>query len=48
MYPHERSLVERLANRPFAIIGINSDRPSVTARIIASGIDGFMTIAVHF
>jgi Thioredoxin-like len=26
MYPHERSLVERLANKPFALIGVNSDR----------------------
>ena len=25
MYPHERSLVERLKDRPFALIGINSD-----------------------
>lgn len=25
MYPHERSLVERLSNEPFAIIGVNSD-----------------------
>jgi hypothetical protein len=25
MYPHERSLVERLADSPFAIIGVNSD-----------------------
>ena len=25
MYPHERSLVKRLANQPFALIGINSD-----------------------
>jgi hypothetical protein len=25
MYPHERSLVKRLDNRPFALIGINSD-----------------------
>ena len=25
MYPHERSLVERLADAPFAIVGINSD-----------------------
>ena len=25
MYPHERSLVQRLENRPFAIIGVNSD-----------------------
>ena len=26
MYPHERSLVKRLAGQPFALIGINSDR----------------------
>ena len=25
MYPHERSLVERLKDKPFAILGINSD-----------------------
>ncbi len=25
MYPHERSLVERMAGRPFALIGVNSD-----------------------
>jgi hypothetical protein len=25
MYPHERSLVQRLANEPFALLGINSD-----------------------
>ena len=26
MYPHERSLVKRLAGEPFALIGINSDK----------------------
>ena len=26
MYPHERSLVKKYADRPFAIIGVNSDR----------------------
>jgi hypothetical protein len=26
MYPHERSLVKRLEGKPFALIGINSDR----------------------
>ena len=26
MYPHERSLVKRLADQPFALIGINSDK----------------------
>jgi hypothetical protein len=25
MYPHERSLVEKLKDRPFALIGVNSD-----------------------
>lgn len=25
MYPHERSLVRRLADKPFTIIGVNSD-----------------------
>ncbi len=25
MYPHERSLVERLKDKPFALLGINSD-----------------------
>jgi Thioredoxin-like len=26
MYPHERSLVEKYKNEPFAIIGVNSDQ----------------------
>ena len=26
MFPHERSLVKRMEGRPFALIGINSDR----------------------
>jgi len=26
MYPHERSLVKRLAEKPFALIGVNSDK----------------------
>ena len=25
MFPHERSLVRKLADKPFAIIGVNSD-----------------------
>ena len=25
MYPHERSLVKKLADEPFALIGVNSD-----------------------
>jgi hypothetical protein len=27
MLPHEKELVERLKNEPFALLGINSDRP---------------------
>ena len=26
MYPHERSLVKRLEGKPFALLGVNSDR----------------------
>jgi hypothetical protein len=26
MYSHERSLVKRMENRPFALIGVNSDK----------------------
>ena len=26
MYPHERSLVERMKDKPFALIGVNSDK----------------------
>ena len=25
MYPHERSLVQKMENKPFALLGINSD-----------------------
>ncbi len=32
MYPHERSLVKRLADEPFALIGVNSDRDKETLR----------------
>ena len=26
MYPHERSLVKKMENKPFALIGVNSDQ----------------------
>ncbi len=29
MYPHERSLVKKFSNRPFAIIGVNSDTSKI-------------------
>jgi Thioredoxin-like len=32
MYPHERSLVEKLKNRPFAIVGVNSDSDKAALR----------------
>ena len=35
MYPHERSLVQKLNDKPFVILGINSDvdRENIKARI---------------
>ena len=36
MYPHERSLVKRLAEKPFALVGINSDdKPETLKEVIA-------------
>ncbi len=32
MYPHERSLVKRLADEPFALIGVNSDADKTALR----------------
>ena len=32
MYPHERSLVKRLADQPFALIGVNSDQDKVALK----------------
>ena len=51
MYPHERSLVKRLENEPFALIGVNSDKDkeklfkrmdeeSITWRSFWNGPDG--------
>ena len=51
MYPHERSLVERLKDEPFALIGVNSDKDlealkpvleqeSITWRSFWNGPDG--------
>ncbi len=34
MYPHERSLVKQLADKPFAIIGVNSDQDLMEIREI--------------
>ena len=34
MYPHERSRVKRLADEPFALIGVNSDpKPKVVSAL---------------
>ena len=32
MYPHERSLVKKLKDKPFALIGVNSDKDLETLR----------------
>ena len=32
MFPHERSLVKQLADKPFALIGVNSDKDLEQAR----------------
>jgi len=32
MYPHERSLVQRLEGKPFALLGVNSDKSRDTAK----------------
>lgn len=32
MYPHERSLVEKLQGRPFALLGVNSDKDLATVK----------------
>jgi len=36
MYPHERSLVKRLEGRPFAIVGVNSDKDREALRDVLS------------
>jgi hypothetical protein len=32
MYPHERSLVEEMKDKPFALIGVNSDKDVARAK----------------
>ena len=34
MYPHERSLVKRMAGKPFALIGVNSDEKTKLKQVI--------------
>ncbi len=34
MYPHERSLVKRLQDKPFALLGINSDAKDRLKQVI--------------
>jgi hypothetical protein len=36
MYPHERSLVKRLQDKPFALLGVNSDtdRPALEKTLV--------------
>ena len=37
MYEHERKLVERLKDQPFALLGVNTDEPERADRIMNSG-----------
>jgi hypothetical protein len=34
MYPHERSLVKRLEDKPFALVGVNSDRDREATKLV--------------
>jgi len=36
MYPHERSLIESTAGKPFTIVGVNSDPDLLSIREIAA------------
>jgi peroxiredoxin len=35
LYPHERSLVEEMQNKPFALVGVNSDSVERAKKAIA-------------
>ena len=37
MLPHERSLVEKLKDRPFAIVGVNGDTKEKLKEVVANG-----------
>jgi hypothetical protein len=34
MYPHERSLVKKLADKPFALVGVNSDEDLKQLKVV--------------
>ena len=36
MYPHERSLVKKMAGRPFALLGVNSDSDRETVKKVVA------------
>ena len=42
MYPHERSLVKRLKDKPFALIGVNSDPDKDKLKQIGAEISWWM------
>jgi hypothetical protein len=38
MYPHERSLVKRLKDKPFALLGVNvGDKPDLLKKLVGDG-----------
>ena len=50
MYPHERSLVKKLANQPFVLVGVNSDRDREEIKKVMAkeGITGEANILKHY
>lgn len=37
MLPHERSLVEKFKNEPFAVVGVNTDPPKTLSKLVKNG-----------
>ena len=37
MLPHERSLVEKWKNEPFAVVGVNTDPPETLSKLVKDG-----------
>ena len=37
MLPHERSLVEKWKNEPFAVVGVNTDPPEKLSKLVKDG-----------
>ncbi|HEV3006331.1 MAG TPA: TlpA disulfide reductase family protein [Pirellulales bacterium] len=44
MFPHERSLVQRFAGRPFALVGVNGDEPDAELGAEEHGAAGMLAV----